>query len=261
MNISALIKWTSADFRFYGSLNDFLPDELKYRTFRHTVKGRPAVKDTLEALGIPHPEIDGIVVNGKSVNFSYQLREQDRIRVYPYRYKGRSKWKIHLVPRWPSPPRFVCDSHLGKLVRHLRLLGFDTIYQTVFPDQDIIRIGVKEDRMILTRDKGLLKNKTVRYGYWVRSVYPQKRLIEVLTRFRLWSKIRPFTLCLDCNGRIKRVPKQRIKDRLPPLVRSHYRFFCMCGACHKIYWKGSHHHKMMQLINKVHKVRRSKTPK
>jgi len=248
MNAPLSIPLTTAYFRFYGSLNDFLPKSLEHRTFAHTVKGRPSVKDTLEALGVPHPEIDGIIVNNRAENFFYQLQAGDKIHIYPYRYNGKFRWRRHLVPIVALPPKFVCDSHLGKLVRHLRLLGFDSVYKTVFPDTEIIQIGVRENRIILTRDKGILKNRAVQYGYWLRSVHPQKRLIEVVTRFRLSSKIRPFTLCLECNGRIKRIVKDRIKEKLPPLVQKYYRLFFICEACRKIYWKGSHHHRMMRII-------------
>ncbi len=245
---------TSARFRFYGTLNDFLTIPIKNRTFSHTVKGRPSVKDTLEALGIPHPEIDGIIVNGREKDFAYQLNDGDEIRIYPWRYSGKIQWRRHLIPKTPRPARFVCDSHLGKLVRHLRLLGFDSVYRTVFPDQEIIRIGVAENRIILTRDKGILKNKAVRHGYWLRSVHPPKRLKEVVTRFQLSSKIKPFTLCLECNGRIRRIAKNLVRDRLPPLVRQYYRQFYICDRCRKIYWKGSHHHKLMRVIHAAQKT-------
>lgn len=245
---------TCARFRFYGELNDFLIPLRRHRTFEHTVRGRPSIKDTVEALGVPHTEIGAIFANGRPVNFSYQPREKDCVRVYPEGRATKGKTSRALRAAYGLRPRFVLDSHLGKLARHLRLLGYDTVYKTVFPDDEIIARGVKEKRIILTRDIGLLKNKNIVHGRWVRSPFPDKQFREVLKKFRLAQAMRPLKLCLECNGRVRRIAKKKIFGRLPPKTRLYYQRFYECGSCKKIYWRGSHYERLMKIIRKARRI-------
>ncbi|HBO98209.1 MAG TPA: twitching motility protein PilT [Candidatus Omnitrophica bacterium] len=239
--------------RFYGALNRFLRPEQRHRGFSRAVKGIPAIKDTLEALGVPHTEIDCIVVNGRCVRFLYQIRGGERIQVYPDAGKVKLKKIIRrsLKPKPPANPKFVLDVHLGKLARHLRLLGFDVIYQKDMEDAAIVCMGGKSRRIILTRDIGLLKNKIVRHGYFVRATDPKKQIREIVRRFDLAAKMRPFRLCLECNGRIRRIAKSRIENRLPPLTREHYTRFYHCPRCDKIYWQGAHYKQFLKIIKTI----------
>lgn len=251
-------QFTTARFRFYGPLNDFVAEERRKATFQHTVKGRPSVKDTLEALGAPHTEVGNILVNGRPQDFGYQLREGDRISVYPNGYNLGKRKARRLRPPLPRNLKFVLDSHLGKLARHLRLLGFDSVYRKTFPDQDIVETGLREQRIILTRDIGLLKNRRVIHAYWLRSPDPQRQLKEVVKRFRLAARIRPLTLCLECNGRIRRIAKYRIVDRLPPQTKLYYHRFYLCQSCQKVYWRGSHYLRLTALLRRAGYQRRKK---
>jgi uncharacterized protein len=254
MNKESMHKaWTAAQFRFYGELNDFLPAGCRHTAFWHSVKGRPSIKDTLEALRVPHSEIGFIFINGKGVDFSYQLRDNDRALVYPDGYKTKFKSVQRLRKNPSRPVKFILDSHLGKLVRHLRLLGFDCAYKKVFPDKDIIAVANAQNRVILTRDIGLLKNKAVEYGCWVRSPDPTKQLQQVLKKYGLAKGIKPFSLCLECNGKIRPVAKAKVISQLPDEVKKYYRRFFMCGSCCKIYWKGSHYDKLVGLIRRIKK--------
>ncbi|MFA5259810.1 MAG: DUF5615 family PIN-like protein [Candidatus Omnitrophota bacterium] len=241
---------TQVFFRFYGALDDFLPRDKRHRTFSVTVKGRPSVKDTVEALGVPHPEIDIILVNRHSKTFGYQLVPGDRVAVYPAGFHVSVSPLKRLRP-CVRQARFVIDSHLGKLVRHLRLLGFDCVYKKDFPDAEIVRIAQQEARIVLTRDIGLLKNGTVRAGLWVRSPDPQLQLKEVLKKYGLISRIKPFRLCLECNGRILRVAKREVLGQLPEMVRETYSRFYSCRSCGKVYWKGSHYDQLSGLIRRL----------
>jgi len=242
---------TKARYRFYGSLNIFLRENKRYRCFVHRVKGRPAIKDTLESLGVVHPEIDSILANGKSVSFTYKVNDGDLICVYPLNFKLNKRKLKHLQPKIPNPAKFVIDSHVGKLARHMRLLGFDSVYKRNFPDAHIVQTAIKEKRIVLTRDIGLLKNKRVQHGYWLRTTDPQRQIIEVLKFFRIFSKIKPFKLCLECNGNIKRITKSRVLRKLPPKVKKYYSQFYVCKGCHKIYWKGSHYEVLLKLVNRI----------
>ncbi len=244
--------------RVWGSLNIFLPPSRKYRVFSYQIKGHPSVKDTIEAVGVPHTEIDGLLINGRPVDFFYQLKEGDHLEAYPYGYKffGLSGFTLsdcrkikHLSPSIPSRARFVVDSHLGKLARHLRLLGFDSVYKKVFPDSEILQIALREKRIVLTRDIGLLKNKRLTHGYWLHSADPQRQIKEVLKRFDLELKVRPFQRCLECNGRIVKVAKKRIIHLLAADTRTYFRQFYLCRACEKVYWQGSHYDRLKKLVD------------
>lgn len=242
--------------RFFGRLNDFLPAERRNRGCVYAIKGHPAVKDTLEAAGVPHPEIAVILVDGKSVGFDRQTGSDAKVRVYPASFAARFPSARPLRARYRGRPRFVVDSHLGKLARHLRLLGFDCVYRTDFPDEEIAGISEREKRIVLTRDVGLLKNKAVCYGTWVRSLDPRCQLKDVARLFGLDGYARPFTLCLECNGRVARVAKGNVEAVLPEKVREAYREFYACRRCRKVYWKGTHYAKLTAIVRRVAK----KTP-
>lgn len=235
-------------FRFYASLNDFLPLHKRQQTFTHWLKGNPSIKDTIEAIGIPHPEVELILSNGEPVDFSYLVKEGDRFSIYPHFFVLEPNNLLRLPL---SSKRFVLDVHLGKLASQLRLLGFDTLYKNNYDDAELAHISHQETRILLTRDRGLLKRSLVVYGYWIRAKYTEAQLIEVLHRFNLLSQIRPFKRCLKCNGLIISVDKAKIIARLEPLTKEYYHKFYQCTKCHQIYWKGSHYPKLQQLINNL----------
>jgi uncharacterized protein with PIN domain len=145
----------TASFRFYAELNDFLPAEPPGLERRHGFEGRPAVKDAIEAQGVPHTKVELILRNGESVSFAEPLRDGDRVAVYPV-FESFDLGPALAVRREPlREPRFVVDVNLGKLARRLRLLGFDTRYRNDFADPEVVRIAVEEGRIVLTRDRCL----------------------------------------------------------------------------------------------------------
>jgi uncharacterized protein with PIN domain len=238
----------SADFRFYEELNDFLPEGKRKTTFSVFFKGNPAVKDTIESTGVPHTEIDLILVNSKSVDFSYLLKNGDRVSVYPVFESLDISSAAHLRAKPLRRTKFILDVHLGKLANYLRMLGFDTLYKNNYHDRQIVSTAGAEKRIILTRDVGMLKIKEVTHGYWIRSQDPKKQLEEVVSRFDLKSSIKPFHRCMTCNGIIKKVDKESIRDDLEEMTKKYYSDFYRCGSCGKIYWRGSHYQKMINLI-------------
>jgi uncharacterized protein len=240
----------TAFFRFYEELNDFLPYRKRKRTFPHHFDGSPAVKDAIEAEGAPHTEVDLILVNGRSVDFGYSLRDGDRVAVYPVFESFDISPLIRLREKPLRKTRFVLDVHLGKLARHLRLLGFDTRYRNDFDDPEIIRIAAEERRIILTRDIGILKRNAVTHGYWLRSTDPEEQVREVLKRFDLHGRVRPFHRCTRCNGLIEPVDKAAVRSRLEPRTERYYDEFFRCTDCGRIYWKGSHFQKMIDRIDR-----------
>ena len=237
-----------AHFRFHGVLGDFLPAGRRERWLEYAFRDRPGIKDPIEALGVPHSEVALIRVDGEPVDFHHPLQSGDRVEVWPVGPGSERLEGPPLRPPLPRPPRFVVDVNLGKLVRWLRLLGFDTAWRNDFTDRQVVERAVAENRVILTRDRRLLFHKVIEHGFWVRAVLPDEQVREVLHRLELRQKIQPFRYCLECNGPIRPVPKSAIIDRLEPLTRKYYEAFYQCGRCGKIYWKGSHYDNLMKKL-------------
>jgi uncharacterized protein len=241
----------SVQIRFYEELNDFLPPEQRRTTFQHHLKQPGSIKDMIEALGVPHTEIDLILVNGHSVDFNSPIQAGDSISVYPIFESLDITPVTRLRPAPLRITRFVLDTHLGRLAAYLRLFGFDTLYRNDYDDPTLAEISVKENRILLTRDKQLLMRKQISHGYYVRATQPRKQLLEVLTRFDLHEARQPFTRCIHCNGEIKPVAKEEIESHLLPRTKTWYTEFWQCSQCNKIYWKGSHYRRMQQLIETI----------
>lgn len=235
--------------RFYEELNDFLPLDKQKKAFAHVIAQDASVKDVIESLGVPHTEIDLILVNGTSVDFKYKVRNNDSISVYPVFESFDISPIIRLRPQPLRKPTFILDTHLGKLTKHLRLLGFDAVYDNHFSDHAIAEQSVKEHRIVLTRDVGLLKNKIITHGHWVRHTDPEKQVIEVLKRFDLYQQSHPFTRCIECNGQLQMVSKQEIIHQLLPDTITYYQSFARCDQCHRIYWEGTHYKKLKNKVN------------
>lgn len=234
-----------ADFHFYGELNDFLRSPHRQVKFSHFFKERGSIKDMIEALGVPHPEVGRIEVNGECVDFFYIVSDGDSIKVYPFDSTVTPIFR----PRH-LPSRFVLDIHLGKLATSLRLLGFDTLYRNDYSDPELAEISATQERILLTRDRGLLMRSLVTYGYYVRETNPERQVIEVLRRFDLFNWVAPFKRCLRCNGLLEPVGKSLI-DQLPEKTQLHMDEFHRCSECGQVYWKGSHYKRMQNFINRV----------
>lgn len=241
----------SLHIRFYEELNDFLPEHKKKVSFAHIFQGNPSIKDVIESLGVPHTEIDIILINGKSVNFNHHPNHGDKISVYPAFESFDISEILHLRPEPLRVIRFILDVHLGKLARYLRMLGFDTAYENDFDDEEIIERAVKERRVILTRDKGILRNGKVTHGLWLRSQDTNEQVREVIYRLDLYSQFKPFNRCMNCNGKIFKTEKQHVVDYLKPETRKFFHSFYQCEDCKKIFWKGSHYEKMLKMIDKL----------
>jgi len=235
-------------FRFYEELNDFLPPSRRGISFPSIIKGNPSVKDAIEALGVPHVDVDMIIINGDPVDFTYKLKEGDHVSVYPV----FESFDISSVSPLRAKPlretKFILDVHLGKLAKYLRLCGFDTLYGNRYTDDFIIGISLSDHRIILTRDRGILKNRKVMHGYWIRSAVPEEQLTEVLNRFDLRGSFNPFTRCLECNGLLSDVKKEEIIGRLLPDTKKYFNDFRKCTKCGRIFWEGSHYDKMKIFI-------------
>ena len=242
---------TIAIFRFYAELNNLLPANKRFQDIRQEFKGRQTVKHLIESQGIPHTEADLIIVNGRSVDFSYIPQEGDFISVYPVFETFDISPLIRLRPKPLREPRFVLDGHLGRLAAYLRMLGFDTLYRNDYSDEELASISVNETRILLTRDRGLLKRDQVTHGYLLTTRDPRQQLLAVVRRFDLISLFYPFSRCIACNGVLVTVSKADVIDQLESKTKLYFEEFKRCENCEKVYWKGSHHQHMITLIEWV----------
>lgn len=241
----------TATFRFYEELNDFLPPARRQREFTSPCARAATTKHMIEALGVPHTEVELILVNGESVGFDRQLADGDRVAVYP-RFEALDVTPLLRVREHPlRHTRFVADAHLGGLAHLLRMLGFDTLYDNHFHDDAMVAIAEKEGRILLSRDRELLKRRSVTHGCYLHAQKPEQQLREIVERLELARSARPFTRCLHCNAPLRPVDKASVLDRLPPRVREHYAHFSVCDGCGRVYWEGSHWRNMRRVLDGV----------
>jgi uncharacterized protein len=226
--------------RVRGDLNDFLPERLRDRPIRRPIVGRPAVKDVIEATGIPHPEVGRVLVNGRHVPLSHRVEAGDEVAVGP-KDASALPWRNGAI-------RFALDGHLGRLAAYLRMAGFDTWYERDATDERLAALSAAEDRILLTRDLGLLRRGVVRRGAFVRSDRPPEQLAETLARFGLIGAVAPFGRCLRCNAPLDAASRSDVAALVPPRVLREQPDFRRCPGCGGVYWRGSHHRRMERLL-------------
>ena len=237
--------------RAYAELNNFLPKKWRQREFIYPLNGGFSLKHLIESAGIPHTEIEIILLNGKSVDFNCTVGPGDRISVYPVFESLDITPLVRLRPEPLRKTRFVLDVHLGKLALILRLLGFDARFPGNIPDEDLADISAEENRILLTRDTMLLKRSIVTHGCYLHNQDPEEQAREILERLDLRGNIKPFTRCLDCGAFLEPVDKEEVMHRLEPLTKEYYNEFKKCCECDKIYWKGSHYEPLMELLQRL----------
>ena len=241
----------TATFRFYEELNAFLPPARRKCAFDAVCAGAATAKHMIEALGVPHTEVELVLVNGESVGFERRLEDGDRVAVYP-RFEALDVSPLLRVRQRPlRTSRFIADVHLGGLAHLLRMAGFDTLYDNHADDRMIAAISEKEGRIVLTRDRELLKRSNITHGCYVHALKSALQLKEVFGRLDLAGSVRPFTLCLHCNTPLRAVDKVLVEERLPPKVRLHCQRFSTCEQCRRVFWEGSHWRSMQALLSEV----------
>ena len=238
----------TATFRFYEELNTFLPSERRKRAFDVVSARAATTKHMIEALGVPHTEVELVLVNGETVDFYRLLRDGDRVSVYP-KFETLDITPLLRVRDHPlRTNRFIADAHLGGLAHLLRMAGFDTLYDNNFLDSVIASIAEKEARIVLTRDRELLKRRIITHGCYVHALKPAQQLKEIFERLDLARSARPFTLCLQCNAPLRSIEKALVEERLPPKVRAHFERFSTCDICRRVFWEGTHWRSMQALL-------------
>ncbi len=239
-------------FRFYEELNEFLEPKIRKSEFVHEFDGTPTVKDRIESLGVPHTEVDLILVDGESAGFDHRLGGGERVSVYPVFERLDIAPVTRLRARPLRRPRFIIDVHLGRLAAYLRLLGFDCLYRNDLGDAEIIDRARAEHRIILTRDTGLLKDGRVTHGAYIHDAEPVHQVREVVDRFQLEALFKPWSRCLKCNGLIEAVDPDTFEDdEVPSDVRARFTAFSRCRECRRIYWPGSHFDRLRARLDKI----------
>jgi uncharacterized protein with PIN domain/sulfur carrier protein ThiS len=234
-----------ATFRFHAELDDFLPPDQRHSPIPLVFSPHQTVKHLFESLGVPHPEVASIQVNGQPAGFARRLKAGDRVDVFPFSPDQRQALARN------GGHGFLLDIHLGKLARYLRVLGFDTAYRNDYDDEELAEISQTQNRILLTRDRRLLMRNQVHSGYCVRSLEPRQQVLEVVLRFKLKDDVVPFQRCPRCNTPLESVSKAEVLERLEPLTRRHFDEFHICPECRQIYWKGSHYERMLVFINET----------
>lgn len=227
---------------FHGDLGLFLKRGRGQEIVERDLAERTSVKDVIESCGVPHPEVDLILVDDQPVDFACILQRDHQVDIYPVGHELTFFPENRLQAT--RIDRFIADGHLGKLVRNLRLLGVDVAYDSAADDRQLLRAAKNDNRALLTRDRRLLMHAVVRDGYCLRSQGPLEQTIEVLRRFDLLATLAPFTRCSRCNAPLEPVEKEEIVHRLEPLTKVYYEQFRRCTGCGQIYWPGSHFEKL-----------------
>ncbi|HSG24098.1 MAG TPA: Mut7-C RNAse domain-containing protein [Azonexus sp.] len=241
---------TTATFRFYAELNDFLAPARRGQAFAVKCAPTSTTKHMIEALGVPHTEVELILINGESAGFDQRLRDGDRLSIFPA-FRSFKPTTLQRVRELPQRIQFVADAHLGALARRLRMAGFNTLYRNDYEDREIAEIAERENRIVLTRDRDLLKHRVIIHGCYIHAMKPPQQFYEVMRRLNLTLQQQPFTLCIVCNLPLRQVTKEAVVANLPLSVRSNpnYEKFTTCDCCGRIYWKGSHWQRMAALFN------------
>jgi uncharacterized protein with PIN domain len=234
---------------FHGDLPFFLRSRAGCSIERR-LSERTSVKDVIESCGVPHPEVDLILLNGEPADFTRVIGDEAEVDVYPVDQRRPTLFPDNRL-QTTQMQKFVADGHLGTLTRDLRLLGIDVTYDQAAEDRQLVELARIEHRALLTRDRRLLMHAAVQHGYYLRSQDPVAQTIEVLQRFDLVALLTPFSRCLRCNASLTKVGKLEIIEQLEPLTKIHYDDFRCCSGCGQIYWRGSHFAKLEARVAKL----------
>jgi len=231
---------STATFRFHDELSVFLGKQFRRQAFAYACARAATLKNAIEALGVPHTEVGAVTVNGEPATLQRIVREGDSVEVHSVD-----------IEKTGSDPIFLADAHLGGLARFLRMLGFDTLHRNAFDDAEIRRLAERESRIVLTRDRELLKCREIRRGCYVRALKPEDQLREVAARYGLAALARPFTLCLHCNLPLAALDRSAAAGRVPENVLALHQAFSHCGGCRRVYWPGSHYERMRSALKPI----------
>jgi uncharacterized protein with PIN domain len=151
--------------------------------------------------------------------------------------------------------KFIVDQNVGKLVRWLRMMGYDTTFYGGHDDWGLVKTALAEGRVVLTRDSEIMKRRLVTTGrlkaILITSDEPEQQIKQVLKTLNLSVDSGLFTICLVCNQPLHEVSKERVKERVPPYVFKTQEQYMECPSCYRIYWRGTHWQAMNKKIDRL----------
>ena len=214
----------------------------------YPITRRTSIKDIIESIGIPHTEIGKIYTDQEEIDFGFIPEASTTVNIVeitpPFDVTRPSLLRPIPLPKI----LFIADLNVSKLATLLRMLGINVEIAYDLSDKEIASIAHEQKRIVLSKDLGLLKHRKITHGRYVRSVYPEDQLQEIIHFFNLKPHLQPFSRCLKCNNPLMFVEKEEIVSRLQPKTRLYFNHFKICTKCDKIYWKGSHHDGMVKKI-------------
>jgi uncharacterized protein with PIN domain len=219
------------------ALRLFLPPDRRRGAFTVAHDGTSSLGHVVEAVGIPLTEVGTLRVGGVDVAPAHRPAADDDVEVEPVARPQR-------VPSWDG--RFLLDVHLGSLARRLRILGLDAAYPGEVGDAALVARANAERRLLLTRDRGLLKRRALWAGAYVRGSRSDDQVADVVDRFA--PPLRPWTRCTACNGPVEQVDTAEVAAGLQPgTLRNHDRF-ARCRSCGQVYWRGAHARRLDRIV-------------
>ncbi len=244
---------------FDNSLQELLTRRYrKNRIVHYPLVRRASIKDICESLHIPHTEIWKITRGSEELSFTHIPCAGERIALHSFPF-GTDVTRPTLLRPEPLPsPAFTVDVNVGKLARLLRMAGIDTWYKSQVSESALAKESAAEGRILLTRNRDLLQRKIIVWGRLVRSERPVAQLAEIISLYGLGQQIAPFSRCLECNGLLQSVDKSSILHLLEPLTKKYYHRFKRCPDCGRIYWQGSHHQHMLNILEQQHLCRENR---
>lgn len=247
-------------FRFYEELNHYLPEGNRKVWFDFYFIGIHSLKEIFRSMEVPAGEIDLILVNQQSESLDYQVRDGDRISVYPvFELFDISEFR-EIREKPLRNPAFICDVHLGRLSRYLRMLGFDTAYSSLYTPKELVERSNAEKRILLSKSYRLTHHREVDRAYQIRSSDPEEQISDLIDRLCLAGLSKPFSRCLNCNSELQGVSKSEIAHQLQPNTATYYNEFLRCNTCDQLFWEGSHYEHMMKFVHRLLPTRQIEEP-
>ncbi|MCX4744815.1 Mut7-C ubiquitin/RNAse domain-containing protein [Kitasatospora sp. NBC_01287] len=202
--------------------------------------GASTLGHVVESLGVPLTEVGALLADGRPVAPGHLPKDGDRIDVQP----------VTRPQAVPGAVRFLLDVHLGTLARRLRLLGVDAAYENPdIGDAALAARSAAEQRVLLSRDRGLLRRRELWAGGYVYSHRPAEQLRDVLSRFA--PPLAPWTRCTACNGTLRATAKEAVHERLHDGTERSYDTFARCADCGQVYWRGAHHARLTAIVDEA----------
>jgi uncharacterized protein with PIN domain len=231
----------AATVRVAAELRFLLPPRRRLGDLRVPLDGTSSLGHVVESLGVPRTEVGTLLVDGEPVPPAYRLGPGDLVEVRPVSR-----------PQPVAAHRYLLDVHLGAQARRMRLLGLDTAYRNDADDAELVAQAEAERRVLLTRDRGLLRRRALTAGAYVRGEVADEQLGDVLDRFApAPPDLAPWTRCLACNGVLAAVPVEQVAHQLEPGTLRTYREFSRCPRCGRAYWRGAHAHRLERVVEQV----------